>query len=175
MTEHRFQGKVVHDNPCLGQQATLSGPKWKKLSPSLLASSDEVDTGWDLPADSIVHDIMLYVNTAEATGTTKTINVGLLASESGGNADGFVAGASVATTGWVKPGVTITATDGFASTTKGVLLSELQTGAGSTDSAYAEFPHIAGSVTAKSVSAQAATSDFAELDVDIYVLFSELV
>jgi hypothetical protein len=69
---------------------------------NLSASTGEVDTGWNLPAGSFIVDAWVKVIAAEATGTTKTIDVGLLSSESGGDADGFIDGVSVAATGLVK-------------------------------------------------------------------------
>src|SRR6185437_12449420 len=57
----------------------------------------EQDTGWDLPAKAMVLDVLVDVETAEATGGTKTMTVGLKSSESGGDADGFAVGLSAAT------------------------------------------------------------------------------
>lgn len=56
----------------------------------------ETDTGFDLPANVIVQDAMLRVT---ATDASETLDVGILSSETGGDADGFLALASVATAG----------------------------------------------------------------------------
>jgi hypothetical protein len=57
----------------------------------------ETDTGIDLPVGAYVTDCRLYVRTTDAT---ETISVGLLSSETAGDADGLLAGVSVATAGW---------------------------------------------------------------------------
>lgn len=153
--------------------------KHKKIPVSTLASSSEKDGGWDLPADAVVLDVFVNVKTAEATGTTKTLDVGLLSSESGGDADGFLDGVTVATTG-IKRGVATVTVGGtetyFASTTRGALFGTFLAGAnvaGDVGTLY-ERPHIAGSVTAKSVSYTAGSNDFAELVADIHVLYLEV-
>src|SRR5688572_17389996 len=73
-------------------------------------TGSEQDTGVDIPAKCLVLDAYVDARTAEATGATKTLDVGLLSSESGGDADGFLDGVSVAATG-VKTGAA-TYTDG---------------------------------------------------------------
>jgi hypothetical protein len=70
--------------------------------PLTLRSTGAHDTGVDLPTAGVVLDIWLDITTAESTGSTKTINVGLLAGEAGGDADGFIAGASTAAAVTVK-------------------------------------------------------------------------
>jgi hypothetical protein len=59
----------------------------------------ETDTGLDLPANCLLtaYDVSLRVTTADAT---ETIDVGLLSSESGGDADGIITLGDVGTTGW---------------------------------------------------------------------------
>ncbi len=78
------------------------------------ASETEVDTGVDFPLDVIIKEVLLKV-TANDAG--ETLNVGILSSESGGDADGLLALASVASTGIIKP-VAITAgtTETYVST-----------------------------------------------------------
>lgn len=78
-------------------------------------ATTEEDTGFDLAAGTIVLPTP-YVRVFEIDAT-EDIDVGLLSSESGGDADGFIDGASVATAGTVKP----TRTNG--SDTMGALLS----------------------------------------------------
>ena len=90
-------------------------------------TSAEVDSEWDLPDNAVLDDAYVEVIAAEATGATKTLDVGLLSSESGGDADGFLAGIDVSTTG-IKRG-SFTATDGsnqnyFSASTVGVLMRE---------------------------------------------------
>ena len=83
-------------------------------------ATTETDTGFDLPQHALVMPfVSLDVRTVDAT---ETMDVGLLSSESGGDADGFLVGVSVATA---------TVVDGtFASTvTNGALLKVTATGA----------------------------------------------
>lgn len=136
--------------------------KMKKISITTTPTGAEQDTGFDLPAKSIVLGAFVDVTTAEATGTTKTLDVGLLSSESGGVADGFLNGVSVATTG-IKKGT-------LASTgqTLGSLLSADESGAG----ALVPEPHVIG--TAVSVTYTAGSNDFAEFRGDIYVVYIEM-
>lgn len=116
------------------------------------ANGSETDTGYDLPADGVVLDMYLIVDTAEATGGTKTLNVGLLASESGGDADGFMVGVSCATAGYV---ITSLASGGQ---TRGALLRADESGGG----VLVPEPHSLASVTAKSVSITAGSADWEE-------------
>lgn len=69
----------------------------------------EVDTGFALPQDCAIYpwEMFLLVDTAETTGA-KTIGVGILSTQANGNATGFLAVASIASTGIVKPTVTLT-------------------------------------------------------------------
>lgn len=61
----------------------------------------ERDTGLDLPSNCIMtaFDVGLRVTSTDAT---ETIDVGLLSSESGGDANGFITAASVANSGFVE-------------------------------------------------------------------------
>jgi hypothetical protein len=65
-------------------------------------AATEKDTGFDVPNPARVldrlHGAGLYVTTIDAT---QTIDVGILSSESGGDADGLIAASSVATAGLV--------------------------------------------------------------------------
>jgi len=126
-----------------------------------VTDNSEVDVGGDIDAGDIVFDAYVDVNTAEATATTKTIDVGLLASESGGDADGLIDGISVAATGVVYP------TLASGGQTVGALLRADESGAG----VLVPEPHSSDSVTAKSVSVSFGDAGGAnELDVDIYIL-----
>lgn len=140
--------------------ATTPGDRWIKFA-MIAGTTAVVDTTIDLPAKAIVEDAYVYVTTAETTGSTKTIDVGLLASESGGDEDGFIDGISVAATGLKKPVFVATVGSnntylGAASThTRGVLLTELliageDTAAGG-DGFAQKGQHIGDSVTAKSI------------------------
>lgn len=82
--------------------------------------TSEFDTGLDLPAGIIVHDVIAEVTTADNSGT---IDVGILSTESGGDADGFLDGESLAATGFRQHNM-VDAT--AANITLGVLLDEVQ-------------------------------------------------
>jgi len=62
-------------------------------------STTEVSTGFVLPAGAIVNDVFIEVSTAVAEST---IDIGILSTENGGDADGFVDGESCAATGRVQ-------------------------------------------------------------------------
>jgi hypothetical protein len=57
----------------------------------------EVDTGLDLPLDSLVYDARVEVVTVDST---ETVDIGLLSTETAGDADGLVTAASVGTAGY---------------------------------------------------------------------------
>lgn len=161
-----------------GQGAAM---KIKKLSLTTQTTAAETDTGWDLPASSFVIDAFVKVITAEATGTTKTIDVGLKASESGGDADGFLDGVSVAATGLVKGGVNVTAgaTETYysdANPTRGALLRSgyiVGTNAGSDFGLYQERWHDTDSTTARSVTWTAGSAQ-TEFVGELYILYMEV-
>lgn len=137
----------------------------------------ETDLGEDLPADALVDDVLVYVRTAEATGATKTLDVGILSSESGGDADGFLDGISVSSTGLKRSASTITtgANNTFlASSTRGAFLRDLVAGedvAAGGDGFVSEKPFLTSSVTGKSVSVTPGSNDFAELVADIIFVY----
>lgn len=60
----------------------------------------ETDTGIDLPANLLIKDALLKVTTVDAT---ETLDVGILSSESGGDADGLLMVMDVANLGFVNP------------------------------------------------------------------------
>jgi len=84
----------------------------------------ETTTYIELPADMAIMQAFLDIVTLDAT---ETIDVGLLSTESGGDADGFIAAASVAAAGKVFPKVTVTTGSNekyFSACTIGVLLQD---------------------------------------------------
>lgn len=113
-----------------------------KKIPIANRGDSEVDTGFDLPAKAVVLDCWVDVKTLEATGTTKTIDVGLLSSETGGDADGLLDGVSTASAFIVQG----TLTNGTL--TLGALLRD----ASGVSVAYSRKNHLTDSVAAKSVS-----------------------
>lgn len=137
----------------------------KKITISSTPTGSEQDTGWDLPTKAVVLDVFVEVTTVEATGTTKTLDVGILSSETGGDADGFLDGVSVASTTGVKKGTLVS-----TGQTKGALLRADESGGGVL---VPEF-HVAGSITGKSISYTAGSNDFAEFRGHIWVLYLDL-
>ena len=87
-------------------------------------TTGEKDTGIDFKAGDVILDCFVKVRTLEATSGTKTIDVGLLSSESGGDTDGFLDGVSTAAAGTVRGSLD------SGGQTYGVLLHEDESGAG---------------------------------------------
>jgi hypothetical protein len=117
-------------------------------------STTEADTTIDLPDKAVVLAVWLDVTTAD---TGVTINVGTKSSETGGDADGFIKGASVGSTGIVIPDVTVTTGTNetyFSACTIGALLADFLAGSdtvGDVGTLNKKF-YYTGSVAAKSIS-----------------------
>lgn len=79
-------------------------------------STTEASTGFLIPAGAIINDVFIEVSTAVAEST---IDIGILSTEVGGDADGFVDGESCAATGRVQHVEYNTSAD---ANTRGVLL-----------------------------------------------------
>ena len=115
-----------------------------------------------LPASSIViPNPKIYVRTAEATGTTKTLEVGVT-----GTAAGFINGLSAASTGMVAPTLT------NAAVTLGSLLFVY---GGATSTAPVREEHIVS--TAVAVTWTPGSTDWANFDADLILpvyIFADL-
>lgn len=137
-------------------------------------SSAEVDSGFDFPASAVIRDVYVEVTTAESTGSTKTLDVGLLSSESGGDADAFLDGVSVATAGIVQG--LFTAVDGtnqnYFTTTKGVKLYSGSLGGDAAGTAAAAMikPYIVNGAAARSLSYSRGDT-FVEFVGKIHILY----
>jgi hypothetical protein len=131
-----------------------------------VASVAEQDTGIDLPAKAIVLGVYLDVTTAEVTGGTKTVDVGLKAGESGGDADGFLDGVACSATG-LRQGSLVS-----GAVTRGLLLKETVTDSAAATHASPK-PHLSDSVTAKSITFTLGSNDFAELRASIILEYIE--
>ena len=152
----------------------------RKIQQAAIAFGDgatENSTAITFPAAAIVTDAWLVVSVAEATGATKTIDVGTTLVSN--DPDGFLDGISVAATGIVKATATYT-TGGsevyFASSTYGDLLAPTQV-AGSdavedTGTYYEEKRDTTSS--ADVVSWTPGSADFAELVAVLYIEYIEL-
>lgn len=155
--------------------------KVKVIAITAPEDDSEQDTAFDLPAKAIVQRVCVNVTTAEATGTTKTLNVGTDGSGSN-DPDGFLDGVSVATTG-LKCGAFASTTGsnntyaGAAAThTRGALLTELliageDTAAGGDGVAVAGWDTTSGG---ESVTWTAGSDDFAELVGSIIIFYTEV-
>ena len=120
----------------------------------------ETDTGLDLPLGAIVTDCAVEVVTTDAT---ETVDIGLLASETNGDANGFAASVSVASAGIPQM---LTATTGsnevyWSATGYGVLLGTLTAG---TDAAgdvgtFTRLKHYVTGSNATSVTYTPSSSD----------------
>jgi len=140
----------------------------KVIPITVVASTAEQDTGVDLPATAVVLDAYVQVLTAEATGTTKTVDVGTLSTESGGDADGFLDGISVATPTGVKVPSLVA-----GAVTRGVLLKETVTdSAAATHSSPLPYT-TAAHPSARSISYTLGSNDFVELVAKIVIRYLE--
>ena len=92
-------------------------------------TATEKDTGFDLKAGWTVLDAWIVVNTAD---TGETVDVGTNSNVSG-VADGFIDGASLATTGLVYPDATVSS-GAYSATTRGALLADYTAGSAGTSS-----------------------------------------
>lgn len=153
-------GVFTPPNPLLGD----AGRVLLKKIPVTTKTDTEIDTGWDLPAKAIVLNVWVDVITFEATGTTKTIDIGLLSSDTGGDADGFVDGLSTATAAGIRKGTLLN-----SGQTLGAYLRVDESGAG----VLVPEPHVAGSVVAKRVT-YTLGSEHTELVANIYIEYALL-
>lgn len=67
------------------------------IVPFAASDNAETDTGFDLPVNMLIEDVLLRVVTVDAA---ETVDFGILSSEAGGDANGFITLASVATAGY---------------------------------------------------------------------------
>lgn len=100
-----------------------AGHKFFVIPISVVAATTENDTGYDLPAKSIVKNVWMDITTAPTAGTSKLIDVGTDGSGSN-DPDGFLDGVSIASTGLAKGTLLNTGQ------TLGVLLAVDEDGAG---------------------------------------------
>lgn len=127
-------------------------------------NTSELDTGYDLPEGAVVLDAFVDVETNVAGAT---IDVGILSSEVGGDADGFLNGVSCETAGKIAP---VTSADAAEGLTKGALLGTPHKSADAS-ALFGVIPKLwIGDGTATSISYT--TSDH-DVEGNIYVLFTE--
>jgi hypothetical protein len=89
------------------KRTTVMDSRWVILPLLFLAGGTEVSTGFEVPIGAVIypHEMFVLVDTVDAT---ETVDIGILSSESGGDANGFITLLSVATAGRIKPTCTIT-------------------------------------------------------------------
>lgn len=130
-----------------------------------------------LPTKAIVVDCFVDVITAEATGGTKTVDVGT--STVSDDPDGFLDGVSVAGIAMVKGAATFTTGSNetfFASSTYGDLLAPVQIAGSDTATDVGTYLEAKNDLTSLGavVSASPGSADFAELVADVYVVYYEI-
>lgn len=140
---------------------TLAEVKVAKVDITAPADGSETGTGFTLPANAVVKNVFLRVNTAEATGTTKTLTVGTDSTASG-DADGYLVAVDVSATGLVKGTLSSTGQ------TLGALLTADEDGAG------ALVPEIDAVSGGKEITVTAGSADFAELDATLFVEYIDV-
>lgn len=126
-------------------------------------STTEVATPFTIPANVTVLDARVVVETNVAAST---IDIGILSTEVGGDADGFLDGVSCATAGTIRPigsgGTTLGAI------TKGALISDIVKSGDTTAKFYTIDKPFVGDGVAKTVSyttSDHAIAGFIELDI----------
>jgi len=147
------------------------------------ASTTEKDTGWDLPNTAVVLDVVVEVTTAEAG---ITMNVGLLSTETGGDATGFLNGIDVSSTGIIAGALSVTKAAGVnenyisaVANTRGAFLSFLEAELGSDTAgdhgfcAYERRVHPAAKVAAKSIS-YTHSAGASAVKGNIYIIYFDL-
>lgn len=120
-----------------GTDGVVASRKIKALA-FLGTATSEKTLSWNLPDNSIVHDV--YVKITTASSAAGSMNVGLITTSSG-DADGFIAALGTSSTGSFCPGPTYTAAtsgDKITANNRGILLS-----AWTTNSTQDEYGHYA--------------------------------
>jgi len=141
-----------------------------KVRLPLVASAAVQTTSLVIPVGALIYPYpWIEVLTAEATGTTKTVDVGI----SGGDEDGFLDGVSVAATGKILGRATYTVGSNdsyFASSTVGALLA-LQKIAGADvvgdNGVYLIEPYVV--TAALTVCYTLAAADYEEMDAWFHI------
>ena len=120
----------------------------------------ETDTGLDLPKLCKVYDVAIEVVTTDAT---ETVDLGLLSSETAGDADGFMAALSVASTGYFQGyATTVGSNETYISAARlGALMGKGSTGTdAANDFGQPGGPgHVVSGSNATSISYTPSTSD----------------
>lgn len=154
--------------------ADIVVPRWRVERLPIVASAAAQDMSMVLAAGSVIlPGAFIYVATAEVTGTTKTVDIGI----SGGDEDGILDGVSVAATGTIigKPTFTVGSNETYyASSTVGVLVATKLAGSNlATDvGTYHEAPYVCTAAT--TICYTLGSNNFAELFAHLYLPVLEL-
>jgi hypothetical protein len=128
-------------------------PKYRSVSLPIVAAATAQDTTLIIPDGAIIlPGSFIKVTTLEATGGTKTVDIGI----SGGDEDGFIDGLSVAAAGSILP----TLADGAA--TVGVLNSVDESAGDLVPEGYA-------CTAATTICYTLGSDDFAELVAEVFI------
>lgn len=111
------------------------------------SDNDETDTEVDLPYNVVIYDAAVEVVTADAT---ETLNIGLLSSESGGDADGILASVPMTTAGYLPAFDTVAgANQSYVYRAWwGALMGSPVVGTDSSEETYYGISHVEGHRTA---------------------------
>lgn len=132
--------------------------KFRKAALTIAADTNPHDTAIVIPAGSIILGAYIDVQTREATGGTKTVDIGI----SSGDENGFLAGVSVASAGTVKGTLVSTGQ------TLGALLSVNEDGT----SALVPEPYVCSAET--TICYTLGSADFAELVANVIVEYIDI-
>jgi hypothetical protein len=116
-------GMISFGNEAEGEHSGFGVVKIPVNAAQAAAATSEYDTGFDLKAGWVVMDAWIVVKTVDAT---ETVDVGTDSNDSG-DANGFIAAASLATAGFVYPDAAVTAGTTetyFSANTRGALLAD---------------------------------------------------
>ena len=139
-----------------------AGRKFFVIPAAIVAATTVNDTGYNMPAKAVVLEAFLDVTTLEATGATKTVDVGFLNAGESGDEDGLLDGASVAAAGLIGPSLA------NGAVTRGALLREDEDGAG------AYVPSRDYTAGTRSITYTLGAADFAEMVANIVIDFIEV-
>lgn len=160
-------GDLILDGVTIAEATSLI--KVAKVALTCPADGAETDSGFTLPANAIVLDVLLRVTAAEATGTTKTLEVGTDSTD-GGDADGYMDAVDVSTTGLKKAVPTLHGTNGVVDGVQGDLLWAITAGTNADDRGMAlHTPDVASG--GKKVTITAASADWAEFAGTLFILY----
>ena len=129
-------------------------PYYEKVAFLGPGTTAETDSSFDVPASAIVTDIFAQVTSAASSAGY--MDIGLYASSSGGDADGFADGLVIDTTGLATPALSATTAGQYDAVTLGSLLADGL--AGATSYALIRKHHETDSVTAKSLTYSVSTT-----------------